>query len=226
MHVDVGECGDRAGLGKSCGLHPTEPFAEVVFVDAGDRAEAAGGVAVHGGIADGGFRAVAGGEEKRVSDVGHHPNARRAYAGLDVLAGNVVLLPAEGAANDGFDGVFVSFDELIDFPFGVVAADGFCHGAGGIAGDVTAILGSLIGAEEEGLHPIFGFLGEVEVRETGPEPYFAKLSEGEIKHDAGEAGDGGGVGSATERNDEATGPAFAEVVEVSQGHRASELFVF
>ncbi len=58
-----------------------------------------------------------------VAAVGEHPDGGGANTGLDVLAGEVVFFPAELAFQDGFDRTFVSFDELVDFPFGVVAGE-------------------------------------------------------------------------------------------------------
>ena len=68
------------------------------LVDAGDRAQAAAGVAVHRGIAHGRLAAVAGREEQGVLHVGQQPHARPADPGLDVLQGNVVGLPGERSA--------------------------------------------------------------------------------------------------------------------------------
>ena len=223
--VDGGEGGDGAGLGEAGGFHPAEPRAEVVFVDARDGAEAAGGIAVHGGVSNGSFGAIGGGEEEGVTKVGKHPDAGGADAGLDILAGDVVFFPGELTAKYGFDRPFVGFDEGVDFPLGVVAAEGFGDGAGGLAGDVATVFGALVGAEEEELHPVVCLLGKVEVGKAFANLGFTKFCEGEVEHDFGEAGDGRGVGTATEGDDEAAGPGFAKVVEVGEGHGAGEFLV-
>lgn len=196
-----------------------------MFVDAGDGAESAGGVAVHGGVAHGGFGAVGGGEEEGVAEVGKHPDAGGADAGLDVLADDIVLFPGELAAKYGFDRTFVGFDEGVDFPFGIVAVEGGGDGAGGLAGDVAAVFGALIGAEEEDLHPVLCLFGKVEVGKAFADAFFAEFGEGEVEHDFGEAGDGGGIGPTAEGDDEAAGPGFTKVVEVGEGHGAGE-FLF
>lgn len=121
LDVDVGKGGDGGRFGQAFGFHPAEPLAEIVFVDPGDGAEASGGVTIHGGVADGRFGAVAGGEEKGVTNVSKHPDAGGANAGLDVLAGDVVFLPGELSAEHGFNCIFVAFDEVVDFPLRVVA---------------------------------------------------------------------------------------------------------
>ncbi len=225
LNVDVGEGFDRGTFGEALGFHPTEPLAEVVFVDAGDGAEAAGGVAIHGGVADSGFGAVAGGKKKGVADVGEHPDAGGADAGLDVLAGDVVLLPAELSSEYGFDRTFVAFDQFVDFPLGVVAVEGSRDGPRGVAGGVAGVFGALVGAEEERLHPVCRFRGEVEVGESFADSVFAEVVEGEVEHDFHEGGNGGGVGPAAERNDESAGPAFAKVIKVGEGHGAGEFLL-
>lgn len=226
MVIDDGEGGDGGGVWEAVGFHPAEPVAEVVFIDPGDGAEAAGGVAVHGGVSDGCFGAVAGGEEEGVADVGDHPDAGGADAGLDVLAGDVVGGPGEIALDDCFNFAFVGFDEVIDFPFGEFAAEGLREGAGGVAGDLAAVSGALVGAEEEGFDPGGRVFGEGDVGEFFTEAFFAEVGEGEIEHDFDEGGDGCGVGTAAEGDDEALGPAFAEVVEVGEAHGAGVFFFF
>lgn len=74
----------------------------------------------------------------------------------------------------------------------------------GMAGGFAAVFGGLIGGEEE-LFDVNGgqFSGDVRT----------KFGNGEIGHEADETGNGGGVGSATERDDKAAGMAFAQVVE-------------
>ncbi len=104
--VDDAERGDGVACAvdfRAGGFQPTQPVAEECFVDAGDGGEAAGGVAVHGGVTDGGFAAVAGGEEEGVAEVGEHPDAGGADAGLDVLQGDVVAFPGERRSLGGSD---------------------------------------------------------------------------------------------------------------------------
>ena len=201
--VDKTERRVGASFREAGGFHPAEPGAEVVLIDAGDGADTAGGVAIHGGVSDGCFRAVAGGEEEAVAEVGEHPDAGGADAGLNVLAGEVVFFPVELAFEDGLDGAFVALDELVDFPLGIVAVEHFSDGLGSLAGDVPAILCALVGAEEELLHPGGWVLGEVEIGQALTDCFDTELGGGEVEHDLGEAGDGGGIGASAEGDDEA-----------------------
>ncbi len=78
LAVDEGKLRDGEmfpGYHRACGFEPCQPLAEEGFVDAGDGCETSRGIAVHGGVADGGFAAVAGGEEDGVAQIGKHPDA-------------------------------------------------------------------------------------------------------------------------------------------------------
>src|SRR5437773_7981510 len=74
-------------------LHPAEPLTKKCFVDSGDGTEPAARVAVHRGVADSGFAAVAGGKQQGVADVREHPDARRADARLNVLKREIIAFP-------------------------------------------------------------------------------------------------------------------------------------
>lgn len=62
----------------------------------------------------------------------------------------------------------------------------------------------------------------MEARAGGGE---AELLAGELDHGGDEVGDRGRVGAAAERDDEAAGPALAQVVEQAEGEGAGELLV-
>ncbi len=95
-----------------------------------------------------------------------------------------------------------------------------------MAGDFPAVFGALVGAEEELLHPGGWVFGEVEVGETFADGFDTEFGGGEVEHDFGEAGDGGGVSTSAEGDDEAIRPGFAHVIEVGEGHGAGEFFLF
>ncbi len=59
--VDGGQCRHGADSFRANFFHPVEPAADKRLVDAGNRRQAAGRVAIHGGIADGSLGTVAGG---------------------------------------------------------------------------------------------------------------------------------------------------------------------
>ena len=120
LHVHRGEGRDRADAFRPAAFEPEEPAAEVGLVDAGNRGDAAGGVAIHRGVANGSLGPVAGGDEQCAADVGEHPDARGANPGLDVLERDVVMLPIQRpshrrrhdldvATHDGIDVELVEF---------------------------------------------------------------------------------------------------------------------
>ena len=93
------ECRKRSDALRSGVLQPLEPPPQIGLVDAGDRGEATGGVAIHRRIADSRLGAVACGDEQRPADVRQHPHPRRPGPRLDVLQGDVVGPPVEWTAH-------------------------------------------------------------------------------------------------------------------------------
>src|SRR5439155_14036923 len=97
--VDGGELWQGANTVRAGFFAPAEPAADEGLVDAGDGGQTTAGVAVHRGVADGGFGAVARGEEQRAAEVGKHPDAGSAGAGLDILECQVVGFPIKLSAD-------------------------------------------------------------------------------------------------------------------------------
>ena len=99
------------------------------------------------------------------------------------------------------------------------------NATGGVASGVAGVFSALIGAKEEEFHPICSSLREIEVGKSIADPFLPEVVKSEVEHDLDKGGDGGGVGPATEGDDEAAGPGFAEVIEVGESHGAGEFFV-
>ena len=146
LHVDRMECGDRLHADGALGFEPAKPLSQERFVDAGDRAQAAAGVAVHRRVADCRLGAIAGREQQCAPHVGQHPHARAARTSLDVLQRDVVLIPGEGTPDCAADQMLVRIDDVLHVEDVERGTDRLGHGGGRAAGDLAAVVGRLVGA--------------------------------------------------------------------------------
>ena len=152
LTVDRGEGWDSRDSRGTSFFHPAEPVAKKGFVDAADGGQSAAGVAVHGGVADRGLRAIAGGEEEGVANVGEHPDAGGTDAGLDVLTCDVVLFPSERAVEVFFENAFVTVNERGDVPVVEGATESLRQIACCIKGGIAAVFAALIDTGKESGH--------------------------------------------------------------------------
>lgn len=130
------------------GAEPAQPVAEEVFVDAGDGGEAVCGVAVHGGVADGGLAAVAGGGEE-LFDVG----GGEFSGGVGAEFGNGEIGHEADEAGDcgGVGPTAERDDETAGTAFAQVVEEAEGDGAGELVFFGSTVLGDLGSGEVSGL---------------------------------------------------------------------------
>ena len=213
---------DQIEGGKVVGdLSPRQPLEKEDFVDAGHRCEAAGGVAVHGAIADCGFAAVASREEEEVFRVGDGPDRRIANACLDVLAGDVVALPVERTSQKRAQELLTLFDQGRDVEVHEPRTDLVCNRLRRIECRFAAVGRSLVGAREEtsGDFTFVRTLRQPGKRFEGS----ACFTCGEAHHEVDENGAHRRVGSTRKRQGIAAAARFFEIVEEAQCDRFRKL---
>ena len=125
LRVDRAERGNRLEIEQALGLHPLQPVAQERLVDAAERCEPAGGVAVHRRVADRGLGAIRRREQHGAAQVREHPDRRRSHARLNVLQREVVVLPRQLAADRLLERGDVRLVLRVDVDDVKLGADGF-----------------------------------------------------------------------------------------------------
>ena len=135
-------------------FQPEEPLAQKRLVDPGNRAQAPGRVAVHGGIPHGRFAAVARGQQKGVLHVRQQPHARCSHRAWMFCRAKSSVSQESRTAEDLFDSLDVPPHELVDRQTGHLSPHAANHGRGGILRFPAAIGRRLIDAVQQPLHPL------------------------------------------------------------------------
>ena len=92
-------------------LEPPQPPAQETLVDAADRAESAGRVAVHRGIADGRLRPVARAQQDGSVQIGEQPRHGGSSPRLNVLKRRIILVPSQASTDGGLSSIDVSLHQ-------------------------------------------------------------------------------------------------------------------
>ena len=209
-------------------LHPAEPLAEEGLVDSRDRAEPAAGVAVHRGIADGRFAAIAGGEQQRFAQIRQHPDAGRPNPGLDVLQRDVVALPGQFATFGLGDHGDVPLDQFVDVELDEFRPHRFGHRTGRFAGLLGTVSRRLVDAGQQMIDDLarrldigqFGIVVEL-LDESGD----TQLRGGQFGHRSHERRHPRRIRPATGGDDKTVRSALAQVVHQSQRNGAGEFLL-